>query len=143
MKAMPGPVPTVAVVNMPTPLPRGRKYGEIVTGRVAVQTVVHPMTDPVRPGDFWRVGRDTQHANPHRWLFEGWNDAEILSIQAPNFLFPMIPSAMVIPGSPQPGQRPMAESVVIQAPSVGSWSAMATVRPPLSSNDKYLKLIPR
>jgi hypothetical protein len=100
------------------------------------------MTPPVHPGDFWQVGRDTPHANPHRWLFEGWNDAEILSIQAPNFLFPSIPSAMVIPGSPQPGQRPEPVGVVIQAPNAGSWSALATMRPPQSGSDKYLKLLP-
>lgn len=137
------PTPTIAMVSAPTPLPRARKAGEIVTGRVAVQTVVHPMTDPVRPGDFWNIGRDTTHANPHMWTWQGWNDEEILSIQAPHFLFPTIPSAMVIPGSPQPGMRPMAEGVIIQSPNAGSWSALATVRPPVSANASYLKLIPR
>lgn len=143
MKAMSLPVDTVAVVAWPAHLPRDRKAAEVVTGRVAVQSVQRPIVRQPPPGDFWRVGRDTQHANPHIWMFQGWNDAEILSVQAPNFLFPTIPSAMVIPGSPQPGQRPFTTGVVIQAPNAGSWSAMATIRPPQSASDKYLKLLPR
>ncbi len=119
-----------------------RRAGHIVTGRVAEAVAVHPVVPPVPRSDFALVGRDTPHASPHRWLFEGWNDAEILAIQAPNFLFPSIPSAMVIPGSPQPGMRPENVGMVIQAPNTGSWSAMATLRPPAGANLSYLKLMP-
>lgn len=137
------PVPTIAIARPPAPLPRARKYGEVVTGRVAVQTVVHPIQPETPRSAFWQTGRDSQHANPHAWIFQGWNDEEILTIQEPNgFKFPTIPSAMVIPGSPQPGMRPMAESVVVQAPVAGSWSALATIRPPQSANDLYAKLLP-
>jgi hypothetical protein len=142
-KPLATPTPTVAVIPPLGHLPRDTKWGEIVTGRVAVQTTVHPLTPPVRPGDFWQTGRDTVHANPHAWIFQGWNDREILTVQEPFFKFPAIPSAMVIPGSPQPGQRPMAESVIVEVPTAGSWSALATIHPPQSANEKYLKLLPR
>lgn len=136
------PTPVIAVSNPPKPLPRDRTYADIVVGLVAETVSYSYPTPPIRRTEFDRVGKSYRSANPHQWIFQGWNDEEQNAIVNPNgFAFPSFPSAMVIPGSPHPGMLPTRESVVVIAPPRGSWGAKSTITPLIGVNENYLKLM--
>lgn len=104
--------------------------GDIGTDRRApVDVRIESSPFPIPDGDFYAQGRDPEHqwpdtpspVNHHLGILD------IQSHQAPWFLFPKVPGAMVV-GQGRGAQLPMSPRPNIDAPGAGSYGALAALR---------------
>lgn len=125
-----GIVPTAVIVRR-NDRPHDRAYTEQESVRLPV--VVNPHTSP-RPVDytsFAGVGRDPQHAWPHRWLYQSLALADKLSIRSSEIegraMVKKIPSAMVV-GMGVGRQLPIRERTNIEMPTQTTYGQLAALR---------------
>lgn len=123
-----------------------RRYAPQHSGFVAEAVHFAPPPEPVRPGDFWNVGKDPRHAWPYRYVYRTDNSASSLSIMAlPGAAsFPTIPSAMVVRGStftPHQAQNSVRESVSLVTPQPTSWGSQRELAPLVGMSPAYAKLM--
>lgn len=108
--------------------------------RVPVKVSPELAPKPLDDTAFYGVGRDAAHTWPTRAVYTHLGIEDIQSHMAPWFLFPKVPSAMVV-GMPRSGQMPVAGRPNIDSDGRTTYGSLATLRAPQVYSPRYAKLL--
>lgn len=135
-------VPTSIIVRR-NDRPRHKDY--TAQKNVRIPVAINPETSPgpVPYSSFFGVGRDAQHAWPHRWLYQSLAIEDKLSIRSSEVegrtLTKKIPSARVI-GMNVGRHIPMSEHADIESPNQTTYGALSALKGAVYGSPAYAKL---
>jgi hypothetical protein len=134
------PLPGLAVVIRRERTVGAENTPPHATLRLPVKSSPALAPKPIDDTSFYGYGRDPKHTWPTRDVPELTDIAGISSHMSPWFLFPKVPSAMVV-GMPRGAQLPVAGRPNIDSQGSVSYGSLATFRPDPTFSVQYAKLL--